>query len=116
MKTVIGRLRRLERRFGFTVVAPSVDEAIIERLVAGEWQSALRLLEEPSELARWQEQQSNGRSRRDPNGRIDFGLTGLTRLRQTLSVSLADLPPELRFDIAQQLLAADGIEEAEGGR
>jgi hypothetical protein len=114
VKAVISRLRKLERRFGFTVAAPSVDEAIIERLVAGEWQSALKLLAEPQEQDVWQEQQSMGRSDRGPTGRIGFALTGLTRLRQTLSVSLADLPAELRFDIAQRLLAADIIEEVEG--
>jgi hypothetical protein len=93
-----------------------VDEAFLERLVAGEWQSALKLLEEPREQDVWQEQQSTGRSGRGPTGRIDFALTGLTRLRQTLSVSLADLVPELRFDIARRLLAADNSEESREGR
>jgi hypothetical protein len=85
VKAVINRLRKLELGFGFTAAVPSVDEAIIGRLVAGEWQSALKLLE-PQEQNVWQEQQPIGRSGRGPTGRIDFALTGLTRMRQGLSV------------------------------
>jgi hypothetical protein len=49
MKAVIRRLRKLELRFGSTAAVPSAAEVIIERLVAGEWQSALKLLEESPE-------------------------------------------------------------------
>src|SRR5450631_3504945 len=43
--TMTGRVRRLEIRFGSTAAVPSVDEEIFERLAAGDWQSALKLLE-----------------------------------------------------------------------
>jgi len=38
---------------------------------------------------------------------INVGFRDLTQLHKTLRDSIADLPPELRFDIAKQLLAAD---------
>jgi hypothetical protein len=66
--------------------------------------SALKLLE-PRERDLWKERQSVEYRGAGPKERID--LTDLTRLRQTLSSSLAGLPPEKRFDIARQLLAAD---------
>ncbi|MBZ5625193.1 MAG: hypothetical protein LAQ69_41805 [Acidobacteriia bacterium] len=111
MKTVAGRIRRLEVRFGSKAPVPSVEEAIVERLAAGEWQSALRLLE-PRERDLWQERQSMEHRGRGPNAVISLGLTDLTRLRQTLRGSLAELPPELPEKIAQQLLAADTEEAA----
>jgi hypothetical protein len=104
MKAVTKRLLRLEVRFGWTAAVPSVDEEIFERLVAGEWQSALKLLE-PRERELWKARQSIEYGGAGPKERID--LMGLTRLRQTLSSSLAGLPPEKRIDIARQLLAAD---------
>ena len=42
-----------------------------------------------------------------PNRVLDIDFTNLTLLRETLSSSLAGLPPELRWNIARQLLAAD---------
>ena len=54
MKTVDRRIRILEIRFGMTVVAtgkvvPTAPEMIVERLVAGEWECVLRLLELPEQ-------------------------------------------------------------------
>jgi hypothetical protein len=98
----------LSFRFGVTreATAPSADQAIIAMLAAGEWQCALRLLER-RDLDVRQEQQLIKQRGADPNGRIDLGIMGLTRLRQTLERSLSDLPPELRYDIARRLLEAD---------
>ncbi|MBZ5619283.1 MAG: hypothetical protein LAQ69_11260 [Acidobacteriia bacterium] len=106
MKAVAGRIRRLEVRFRSKAPVPSVEEAIVERLAAGDWQSALKLLE-PRERDLWQERQSMEHRGRGPNRPIHIDFTDLTRLRQTLSSSLADLPPKLREKMAQQLLAAD---------
>jgi hypothetical protein len=110
MKTAVRRLRRLEVRFASTLEAtrkvPTAAEMIVERLAAGEWQCAMQLLERRDLDAR-QEQQLIEHWGADPSGRIDLGVMGLTRLRQTLERSLSDLPPELRYDIARRLLEAD---------
>ena len=109
MKTAVRRLQKLEFRFGVTreaTAAPSAGQAIIGMLAAGEWQCALQLLERRDLDAR-QEKQLIEHWGADPNGRIDLGVMGLTRLRQTLERSLSDLPPELRYDIARRLLEAD---------
>jgi len=79
-----------------------VDEAIVELLEVGNWQSALKLLE-PQERQLWEQRQSIERRR---GGRTTT-IMGLTRLRQTLEISLTDLPAAQRWDIAQQLIAAD---------
>jgi hypothetical protein len=110
MKTAVRRLRRLEIRFGVMTetmrnAVPSAADMIVERLAAGEWQCALKLLELPEQDV-WQERQSSVH-RTSPSRMLDIDFTDLTRLRQTLESSLADLPPELRFDIAQRLLDAD---------
>jgi hypothetical protein len=55
MNTAVRRLRKLEIRFGVAnevvrkAVVPSPADMIIERLVAGEWQCALKLLELPEQ-------------------------------------------------------------------
>jgi hypothetical protein len=40
MTTAIRRLRKLEAQFGSKAAVPSWEEAIAERLDAGDWQSA----------------------------------------------------------------------------
>ena len=102
MKAVARRLLRLEARFGWTAAVPSVADEILERLAAGEWQSALKLLE-PRERDLWLERQSFEHRCASPN-RV---LSDLTQVRKTLDKSLGGLPPELRYDIARQLLDAD---------
>jgi hypothetical protein len=57
MKAVARRLLRLEARFEWTAEDPSVSDEIFERLAAGEWQSALKLLE-PGERDLWLKRQS----------------------------------------------------------
>jgi hypothetical protein len=100
MKAVARRLFRLEARFEWTV--PSVHDEIYERLAAGEWQSALKLLE-PRERHLWLERQSvEHGSLRPKRVRI-----GLTQMRETLEKSLGGLPEELRYDIARRLMEAD---------
>src|ERR1039457_854479 len=102
MKAVTRRLLRLEARFGWTAAVPSVEEEIFERLAAGEWQSALKLLE-PRERDLWLKRQSvDHRCVRPNRVRMD-----LTQVRETLEKSLGGLPPELRYDIARQLMEAD---------
>jgi hypothetical protein len=102
MRALTRRLLRLEVRFGWTDAIPLVSDEIYERLAAGEWQSALKLLE-PRERDIWLKRQSGEhgslRPRRVP---ID-----LTQVRETLDRSLGGLPEELRYDIARQLLEAD---------
>ena len=80
-----------------------MDGEIFERLVAGEWQSALKLLE-PRERDLWQKQRSGGTG---PNHVAHIDFRDLTQLRRTLDKSLGGLPWEVREKIAQQLLAAD---------
>jgi len=106
MKDLERRLARIEVRFGPIMEAarkvtdPFSPEAILVRLAAGEWQCALKLLE--------RQQCDRCRTWRPALGELlDFPLTNLTRLRQTFERSLGALPEELRFDIAQRLLAAD---------
>jgi hypothetical protein len=99
MKAVARRLFRLEARFEWTV--PSVHDEIYERLAAGEWQSALKLLE-PRERNLWQKRQSvEHGSLRPKRVRID-----LTQVRETFDKSLGGLPEELRYDIARRLMEA----------
>jgi hypothetical protein len=111
MKTAVRRLRKLEIRFGVAneamrkVVVPSPAEMIIERLAAGEWQCALKLLELPEQDV-WQEWQSSVH-RTSPSRMLDIDFMDLSGLRQTLERSLGDLPPELRYDIARRLLDTD---------
>jgi hypothetical protein len=89
-------------RFRWTAEFPSVSDEIYERPAAGEWQSALKLLE-PRERGLWQKRQSVGHgSLRPKRVRID-----LTQMRETLDKSLGGLPEELRYDIARRLLEAD---------
>ena len=83
---------------------PSAADMITERLAAGDWECALKLLELPEHDV-WQEWQSHRGT--GPKSMIDIDFTDLTRMRQTLERSLADLPPELRWKIAQQLLESD---------
>ena len=100
--SIDGRIRRLEVRFGWTVAAPSVDGEIFERLAAGDWQTALKLLE-PRGRDLWLERQSVEHRCASPN-RV---LSDLTQMRETLDRALGGLLPELRYDIARQLLDAD---------
>lgn len=102
IRSVDGRIRRLEVRFRLTAAVPSVSEEIFERLAAGEWQSALKLLE-PRERDLWLEQQSVEHRCVRPNRVV----SDLTQVRKTLENSLGGLPPELRYDIARRLLDAD---------
>jgi hypothetical protein len=100
--SIAGRIRRLEVRFGWTVAAPSVDQEIFERLAAGEWQSALKLLE-PGERDLWLKRQAVEHGIPRPKRvRMD-----LTQVRETLDKSLGGLPEELRYDIARRLMEAD---------
>jgi hypothetical protein len=80
---------------------------ILERLVGGEWECALKLLELP-EQDQWQEWQSSVQRGISPNRMRDIDFMDVTGMRQKLTSSLAHLPLELRSDIAKQLLAADG--------
>jgi len=104
--SITGRVRRLEARFFAKLPVPSVDEEIFERLVAGEWQSALRLLE-PRVRQLWEERQSIEHRGTGPNHMAHFDFRDLTQLRKTLDKSLGGLPWEVREKIARQLLAAD---------
>ena len=110
MKTVATRLYKLEVRFGVEAMrraaAPSADEMIFERLVAGEWECAMKLLELPEQdpLKEWE---SNGPRATGLIRELDIDFRNLPLLRQTFSRSLADLPPELRWDIPQKLIEAD---------
>jgi hypothetical protein len=113
MRRLARRVRTLEVRFEPVIEAlrkvadPFSPEAIILRLAAGEWQCALKLLER---------QQCHRCRAWRPEARdlLDIRFTDLSRLRQTLERSLGSLPEEQRFDIAQQLLAADSGLEGEG--
>jgi hypothetical protein len=88
MKALTRRLLRLEGRFGWTAEVPSVSDEIYERLAAGEWQSALKLLE-PRERDLWLKQQSiEYGSLRPKRVRID-----LTQMRETLDKSLGGCRP-----------------------
>jgi hypothetical protein len=86
---------------------------ILERLVGGEWECALKLLELP-EQDQWQEWQSSVQRGISPNRMRDIDFNDVTGMRQKLTSSLAHLPPELRSDIAKQLLAADGPASSRG--
>ena len=109
------RLARIEVRFGPMLEAarkvadPFSEEAIFLRLAAGKWQCALKLLERQrcDRCPSW---------RPEPREVFDIPFTDLTRLRQTLKRSLGALPDELRFDIAQRLLATDTPLESEGAQ
>jgi len=109
LKAVVRRLHKLEDQFGLETVpkaaVPSASDVIIERLVAGDWECALKLMELPEEAA-LQEWQSIDRST-GPNRRIDIDLTDMVQVRQAVESSLGDLPPERRWEIARKLLAAD---------
>lgn len=65
----------------------------------------MRLLDLPEQdvLKEWQRQRGTG-----SNQNLDIYFADLTLLRQTLDVSLAEVPPELQWKIAEKLLAADG--------
>jgi hypothetical protein len=79
-----------------------VSDEIYERLAAGDWQSALKLLE-PRERDLWLKQQSvEHGSLRPKRVRID-----LTQKRKALEKSLGGLPEALRYDIARRLMDAD---------
>ena len=104
MKTVVRRIRKLEVRFAPRCRVPSAAEMIVERLAAGEWQCALKLLELPEQDV-WQKWQASVHRTR-PSRMLDIDFMDLSGLRQTLERSLADLPPELRFDIARRLFEA----------
>ena len=111
MKTIVRRIRNLEDVHGLRTegmrkaAVPSAAEMIVERLAAGGWQCAQKLLELPEQKVR-QEWQSSVHWGRGLNRMLDIGFKDLTLLRETLSSSLAGLPPELRWNIARQLLAA----------
>ena len=109
LKAVVRRLHKLEDQFGLETVpkaaVPSASDVIIERLVAGDLECALKLMELPEEAA-LQEWQSIDRST-GPNRRIDIDLTDMVQVRQAVESSLGDLPPERRWEIARKLLAAD---------
>jgi hypothetical protein len=104
--SIAGRVRRLEARFYAKFPVPSVDEQIFRRLAAGEWQSAMKLLE-PRERQLWEERQSIEDGGIGPNRMTHIDFTNLTQLRKTLDKSLGGLSWEVREKIAQQLLAAD---------
>ena len=106
MKTAVRRLRKLEARFVPRCRVPSAAEMIVERLAAGEWQCALKLLD-LQEQDVWQEWQSSVHRGTAPNRMADLDFNDLSRLRQTLERSLSDLTPELRYDIARRLFDAD---------
>jgi hypothetical protein len=111
MKTVDRRIRILKLRFGMNVEAtrnavPTAPQMMVERLVAGEWECALKLLELPGQNV-WQEWQSSVQLGTSPNRMHDIDFRDLTSMRQKLTSSVADLPPELRWEIARQLFAAD---------
>jgi hypothetical protein len=108
MKAVTRRLLRLEARWR-AVEVPSVSDEIYERLAAGEWQSALKLLE-PGEGDLWLKRQSvEPGSLRPKSVRLD-----LTQIRETFDKSLGGLPEELRYDIARQLMEAALANRDEG--
>jgi hypothetical protein len=83
-----------------TTEVPSVAHEIFERLAAGEWQSAPKLLE-PRERDLWQERQPVEYSDTHRNHLAHFDLRDLTQMRQTLDKSLGGLPWEVREKIAQ---------------
>jgi len=86
-------------------MATSADEAIVERLLAGEWKFAMRLLDLPEQdvLKEWQ----GHRRSTSPNRWLDTYSRNPTLWRQALDKTLAEVAPELRFEIAQRLFAAD---------
>ena len=113
MKTVVRRIRKLEvARFRCACETMrkdsdlSADEAVVQMLAAGDWQCALELLEQ-GEGDVWHQRELIEHWRAGTSGLIDIDFRDLTRLRQTLENSLADLPPELRWTIARRLLEAD---------
>jgi hypothetical protein len=85
---------------------PSADEAIGEVFAAGDRQCALELLDAGERDVRKErcliDLWAAGQSRM-----IGVHTMDLTRLRQTLENSLAELTPELRQTIARRLLDAD---------
>src|SRR5262249_5479248 len=101
------RLARIEVRFGSIIDAaqkvadPFSPESILLRLLDGEWQCALKLLERQQcdRCRAW---------RPGPRELLDTPFADLSRLRQILDRSLGSLSEELRHGIAQRLLEADG--------
>jgi hypothetical protein len=71
---------------------------ILERLVGGEWECALKLLELP-EQDQWQEWQSSVQRGISPNRMRDIDFMDVTGMRQKLTSSIAHLPP---FDTISQ--------------
>ena len=108
LKSVAGRVHKLEIQYGVEATPkpaiPSAEQVIFERLLAGDWECALELLELPAQdvLPAWQ---SMGHRSTSTNALIDIDLAD-QRLRQRIFNSLADLP-ELRCKIAEKLVAAD---------
>ena len=83
MKAAVRRLRKLETRFGVAneamrkAAVPSAAEMVIERLVAGEWECAMKLLEVPEQDV-WQEWQSSVHRGTSPNRILDIDFMDLT--------------------------------------
>ena len=111
---IVTRVHKLEVHFEAAIEAlrkittPSVAQLVVWRLAAGDWQSALTLLD-GREWDVWLERYLIEQRSVGPNGPNDIfaaGFTDLTRLRQSLADSLADLAPELRWTIARRLLTA----------
>ena len=117
MRMVAGRIRKLEIRYGAAIellrqaADPTSPQAIIGMLAAGDWQSAMNVLEGRALGAEQQLIQP-----RDP-GRyrnLNIGFTDLSRLRKTIATALAELQPELRYKIARQLLLSDKADTVRG--
>jgi hypothetical protein len=119
---IVPRVRKLELHFEVAietmrkVAEPSVSDLVVWRLAAGDWQSALLLLDGREHEA-WKERYVMEQRTACPNDTIPALLTDLTRLRETLERSLAGLAPGLRYEIARRLMEADtNVAPLEGPR
>jgi hypothetical protein len=98
-RSIAGRVRKLEVRFCGGQAITAVELEVVERLAAGEWQSALKLLE-PEEKARWEAAHKGERLLRTTDH-------DLAELRRRAIAALAPLSQEQRAVIARRLMESD---------
>jgi hypothetical protein len=105
MKVIDRRILRLEVRLRPIADDLSEERALGEMLLAGEWQRALQFLENQDDgiLRDWQ------KTRRLTYGTAvtRFNFRTSSRMWAVLNASIADIPTEARYRIAELLLASD---------
>lgn len=105
MKVIDRRIMRLEVRLRPLADDLSEERALGEMLVAGEWQRALQFLEHHDIriVREWQ------KTRRRTYGTAvtKFNFRDSSRACAAMEASMADVPAETRYRIAELLLASD---------